>query len=235
MINLNKKLRFLFGKLAFRKSSAYPNIINSIVSHPHMISNQSRIENSALSGEIHFAEKSYVENGKINGKVQIGRYTSINGPNTDIYALKTHVKIGNFCSIARNVSIQEYNHILQRCSSYFIMHHVFNEDFLNEIESKGPIIIGNDVWIGTQSVVLTGVTIGDGAVIAANSVVNTDIPPYAIAAGTPAKVVGYRFSDELINELLRIQWWDWPLSKIIRNKVLFEGHLSIDKIHAIQN
>jgi len=78
-----------------------------------------------------------------------------------------------------------------------------------DITSKGDISLGSDVWIGTQSVVLSGATISDGAVIGANSVVNSFVPPYAIAVGSPAKVVKYRFSDQLIRRLLTLKWWDW--------------------------
>jgi virginiamycin A acetyltransferase len=102
------------------------------------------------------------------------------------------------------------------------------------MESKGPITIGNDVWIGTQCVILSGSTIGDGAVIAANSVVTADIPPYAIAAGSTAKVLRYRFSDAIIERLLNLQWWHWSRSKLEQNRALFEGDLTEDKLDSVQ-
>lgn len=82
--------------------------------------------------------------------------------------------------------------------------------------SKGDIHIGSDVWAGAECIVLSGVTIGDGAVIGARSVVNKDIPPYAIAVGNPARVIGYRFEPEVITRLLDIAWWHWPKDRIER-------------------
>jgi virginiamycin A acetyltransferase len=77
--------------------------------------------------------------------------------------------------------------------------------------------IGNDVWVGFRAMILGGVTIGDGAVIASGSVVFTEVPPYAIVAGNPAKIIRYRFSKEIVERLLRIAWWDWPDEKISEN------------------
>lgn len=87
-------------------------------------------------------------------------------------------------------------------------------------ECKGDIVIENDVWIGAHSSVMSGVTIGNGAVVAANSVVTKDVPPYAIVAGNPAEVKKYRFSPREIDMLLEIQWWNWPEEKIRRESVL---------------
>lgn len=77
--------------------------------------------------------------------------------------------------------------------------------------------IGNDVWIGEGALILSGVTIGDGAVIGARSVVSKDIPPYAIAAGNPCRILKYRFPEEKISELLKIKWWNWETDKITSN------------------
>jgi carbonic anhydrase/acetyltransferase-like protein (isoleucine patch superfamily) len=75
-------------------------------------------------------------------------------------------------------------------------------------------MIGHDVWVGVDALILSGVTIGNGAVIAARSVVTKDVPPYAIVAGSPARVVKYRFDEDTIAVLLAIAWWDWPQAKI---------------------
>ena len=79
---------------------------------------------------------------------------------------------------------------------------------LSDLPYKGDTVIGNDVWIGMDTTIMPGIKIGDGAVIGANAVVTHDIPPYAIVAGIPAKVIKYRFADEIINELLELQWWN---------------------------
>jgi len=87
-------------------------------------------------------------------------------------------------------------------------------DYLKTPRYKGDIVIGNDVWIGYGVTILSGVTIGDGAIVAANSCVVKDVPPYSIVGGVPAKVIKYRFDDETIGKLLKIRWWDWDEQKI---------------------
>jgi hypothetical protein len=82
---------------------------------------------------------------------------------------------------------------------------------------KGDIKIGNDVWIGATSTIMSGVTIGDGAVIGAGSTITKDVPPFAIVAGNPGKIVKYRFTEEQIEKLLQIAWWDWGEDKIKEN------------------
>ena len=81
-------------------------------------------------------------------------------------------------------------------------------------DNKGDIVIGNDVWIGYEAAVLAGVTIGDGAVVAARAVVTKDVPPYTIVGGVPARPIRRRFRDEVVTELLRLRWWDWDHGKI---------------------
>ena len=80
-------------------------------------------------------------------------------------------------------------------------------------DNKGDIIIGNDVWIGYEAVILSGVTIGDGAIIGTRAVVTKDVPPYTIVGGVPVKTIRKRFSDDTIAALLQINWWDWPEEK----------------------
>ena len=84
-------------------------------------------------------------------------------------------------------------------------------------DKKGDIVIGNDVWIGYEAVIMAGVTIGDGAVIGARAVVTKDVPPYTIVGGVPAKPIRRRFPEDVISDLLKIRWWDWPEEKIQMN------------------
>ena len=84
-------------------------------------------------------------------------------------------------------------------------------------DNKGDIVIGNDVWIGYEAIVLSGVTIGDGAIIGTRAVVTKDVPPYTIVGGIPAKPIRKRFSDEVISKLLELQWWNWPENRIKEN------------------
>lgn len=155
-------------------------------------------------------------------KVTIGRFSTINGPNTDIVSLINPVTIGSFCSIARNVSIQEFNHRYDRLSTYHMHHNIFKETRTSDLYSNGPVEIGNDVWVGTQCVITSGAKIGNGAVVAANSVVIGEVPPFAIVAGSPARVLKFRFDEARIKEIEAMQWWDWPIEKIKQHKQLFE-------------
>jgi Acetyltransferase (isoleucine patch superfamily) len=84
-------------------------------------------------------------------------------------------------------------------------------------DNKGDIVIGNDVWIGYEAVILSGVTIGDGAIIGARAVVTKDMPPYTIVSGVPTKPICKRFDEDTVLELLRLKWWDWPEERIRQN------------------
>jgi virginiamycin A acetyltransferase len=131
--------------------------------------------------------------------------------------------IGKFCAIATHVKfiMNGANHKLDGISTYPFP--IFGNGWeaamndLTNLPSKGDIIIGNDVWIGFDSLIMPGVKIGDGAIIAARSVVVKDIPPYTIAGGNPAVPIKQRFSNEEIEILLSIRWWDWEIEKITRN------------------
>ncbi|MBA2584542.1 MAG: CatB-related O-acetyltransferase [Bacteroidetes bacterium] len=196
-----------------------------------MISEKAEIDSCSFSGKVRIGDFCRLFNVSLSGNILIGKNTSIFGPNTDIYSVHNKVEIGNFCSIARNVSIQEFNHNYERCSTYFIFKNVFKEkNIISDTVSKGDIKIGHDVWIGTQSVILSGSIIGNGAVIAANSVITGDIPPYSIVGGTPARVLKYRFSDDIIQALQKIEWWNWDHEKIKRNRDFFESPMNMKKI-----
>lgn len=128
------------------------------------------------------------------------------------------VKVGSFCSIADNVTIFiGGNHRTDWITTYPFGHihkDIFPYHGEGHPATKGDVIIGNDVWIGSGSTILSGIKIGDGAVIAANSVVVKDIPAYAIVGGNPAKVLKMRFSQNQIKRLLKNPWWELPDSRI---------------------
>jgi acetyltransferase-like isoleucine patch superfamily enzyme len=191
------------------------------------ISTKVYLSGSIIEGDVRINENCKIYQSKILGDVEIGRYTSIWGPGTHIISHLNPITIGKFCSIARYVSIQEANHKIDRVSSYHFSSNIFGETNTNDLTSKGTITIGNDVWVGAHAIILSGVTIGNGAVIGAGSVVTSDVPPYAIVGGNPAKVIRYRFSNELIKRIQELCWWDWDLDKIKSNKILFES--SIDE------
>lgn len=134
---------------------------------------------------------------------------------------KVKLVIGKFCAIAAETKfIMTGDHKLDPISTYpfpIFQHGWENAYEIKDLPVKGDIIIGNDVWLGYDSLVKSGATIGDGAIVAARAVVIKDVPPYAIVAGNPAKVVKMRFKDTDIARLLSIAWWDWDIDKINRN------------------
>ena len=123
--------------------------------------------------------------------------------------------IGKFTSIARNVTfITGGEHLTVAASTAPVGHWVCAEDPERLEHSKGGITVGNDVWIGHGSVILSGVTIGDGAVVGACSVVDADVPPYGVVCGNRAGLRRKRFGDAVVERLLRLRWWDWPEWKL---------------------
>lgn len=132
--------------------------------------------------------------------------------------------IGKFCSIACGAKFifTSANHSLKSLSTYPFP--IFFEewgldvsDITDAWDNKGDIIVGNDVWIGYEAVILSGVTIGDGAIVGSRAVVTKDIPPYTIVGGVPAKPIRKRFDDVTIAKLLELKWWDWSEKRIKAN------------------
>lgn len=172
-------------------------------------------------------------NNNIGGRIHnsdVGYGTYIIGENGYIHACK----IGRFCSIASNCHIGLGSHTLNMVSTsplFSNAHSMLPNNFLSESipveeltigDTDYKVIIGNDVWLGYNACVMEGVTIGDGAVIGAKSLVTRDIPPDAIAVGIPAKVIKYRFTQEQIEKLLEIKWWDRDITWIEQNVHSFE-------------
>lgn len=146
-------------------------------------------------------------------QIGVGTYGA---PNIDFHNAGATLKIGNYCSIAPRVTILlggEHHH--DWASNYpFSLLHDEARHLTGYPLTKGDVFIGNDVWIGYEALILSGVKIGDGAVIAARSVVSKDVEPYSIVGGVPAKHLRYRFSPETIEELLKIAWWNWSFEEI---------------------
>lgn len=162
------------------------------------------------------------DNVNCSGKIKLNNFVSLNGPGTSLSSELNGIEIGSFTSIAAGVVIQEHNHEYKRATSYYILNNLFKDENSIEIFSKGKIIIEEDVWIGSNSVVLSGVKIGRGSIIGAGSVVTKDIEPYSIALGNPAKVIKKRFNESTIRKLEESKWWLWDLEKIKQNKVFFK-------------
>lgn len=166
-------------------------------------------------------------------QIEVGDYTIYNDfvadpllfeKNNVLYHYPIHREkliIGKFCSIACGTKFlfNCANHALKSLSTYTFP--LFYEEWELEKsnittawDNKGDIVIGNDVWIGYEVVIMAGVHIGDGAIIAARAVVTKDVPPYTIVGGTPAKEIRKRFDTEMIQQLLKLKWWDWSTNKI---------------------
>lgn len=131
--------------------------------------------------------------------------------------------IGKFCALASGTTfiMNGANHRLDGPSTFpfpiFGGAWAEHMDLLANLPLKGDTTVGHDVWFGYESTVMPGVTIGHGAIVAAKAVVTKDVPPYAMVAGNPARVVGMRFDEETVERLLRVGWWDWPIEQITLN------------------
>ncbi len=147
---------------------------------------------------------------------QIGDWT-YGDPEVRSWGEGTTLKIGRFCSISNGVVIFLGGEHRPDWVTTYPFNVIFRDarNFSGHPRTKGDVIIGNDVWIGYGVMILSGITIGNGAIIAARSVVTKDVAPYSIVAGNPAHHIRFRFSDSTIEALQRIAWWDWPLTKIM--------------------
>lgn len=149
--------------------------------------------------------------------------------------------IGNFCSIAEGVSVfLGGNHRTDWITTYPFGH--INTNVFNKFNgdghpaTKGNVIIGNDVWIGADARIMSGVTIGDGAIIANNSHVVKNVEPYSIVGGNPARLIRYRFTPEQIAKLLEIKWWNWDDQKINEmTPLLCSGNIDLFIEQAFKN
>lgn len=147
--------------------------------------------------------------------------------------------IGKFCMIASNVTfiMNGANHLTESISSYPFA--IFGKEWQHAMDgksypNKGNTVIGNDVWIGYNVTIMPGISIGDGAIIAANTTVTKNIPPYAVAGGNPSRIIKKRFSNEEIETLLALKWWDWNIEKITSHVADLTGD-AITNLKAIAN
>jgi acetyltransferase-like isoleucine patch superfamily enzyme len=154
----------------------------------------------------------------LGDRYTIGDYT-YGKPRVVSWGEGTSLRIGKYCSISTHVIIFLGSEHRTDWVSTYPFPYLWKEasSIKGHPFSKGDVIIGNDVYIGYHVTILSGVAIGDGAAIGAGSVVTKDVPPYAIVAGNPARIVRYRFDEETIQKLLQVKWWDWPDEKVKEN------------------
>lgn len=178
----------------------------------------------------------YLKNVITTTNIEVGDYTMYNDffneprkfdQNNVLYHYPVHndkLIIGKFCSIACGAKFlfNSANHSMASLSTYpfplfFEEWGLDKRNVTKSWDNKGNIIIGNDVWIGFEALILAGVSIGDGAIIGSRAVVTKDVPPYTIAAGVPARPIRKRFDDDTISNLIKIKWWNWPDEIITEN------------------
>jgi len=178
----------------------------------------------------------YLKNMITDPSITVGDYTMyndfVNDPvgferNNVLYHYpinRDRLIIGKFCSIACGAKFlfNSANHTLSSLSTYpfplfFEEWGLEKKNVAASWDNKGDIVIGNDVWIGYEAVIMAGVTIGDGAIIGARAVVTKDVPPYMVAGGIPAKPIKKRYPEETIAALSELKWWDWPEERIAQN------------------
>ncbi len=175
----------------------------------------------------------FIKNIIKNPNIQVGDYTYYDNADgaEDFESHVTHhydfigdrLIIGKFCALAKGIEfvMNGANHRMNAITTYpfNIMGNGWEKvtPSLAELPLKGDTVVGNDVWIGQNVTVMPGIHIGDGAIIAANSIVSKNVPAYHVVGGNPAKVIRKRFADDLIHHLLEIKWWDWTAEKIFNN------------------
>jgi len=187
----------------------------------------------------------YDSDSKISLKSTVQRFVVIRNSTIGEFSYVGHdsnilcATIGKFCSISRHVSVGLSPHPSNWISTsplFFKSHNATGFKWIEKDvydDTPAPILIGNDVWIGMNAAITGGVKVGNGAIIAAHSVVTKDIPPYAIVGGVPAKIIRYRFDESIINKLEELCWWDLPPSVLKDNIKSFQKEISVAEIDAI--
>ncbi|WP_420541807.1 Vat family streptogramin A O-acetyltransferase [Pectobacterium polonicum] len=180
-----------------------------------------------------FPQVCFINNVVTNPNIEIGDYTYYDDPDgaenfeqNVLYHypfLGDKLIIGKFCAIARGAKfiMNGANHRLSGLSTYPFQ--IFGDGWEKvtpkpeDLPYKGDTVIGNDVWIGYDALIMPGVHIGNGAIIASRAVVTADVPAYTVVGGNPAKILKARFAPDVINALETLSWWDWPIEKITRH------------------
>lgn len=173
--------------------------LKNVVDSPNIEIGEFTIYNDFVHDPRDFQRNNVLYHYPINGdKLIVGRFSSIACGAKFLFTSANH-SLGSLSTYTFPLFYEEWGHGMKVTESW---------------DNRGDIVIGNDVWIGYEAVILSGVTIGDGAIIGARAVVTKDVPPYTIVGGVPAKPIRKRFSDEDTAQLLELKWWDWPVEKI---------------------
>lgn len=181
----------------------------------------SEIHTKSVSTQAQIGENSVIYEGvDIKDKVVLGKYNLVN-KNTLIRSANT----GNYVSIGPNCQIGMPEHPTDHMSTSPFIYNKYRSiiELYSWSEFQKAPIIGNDVWIGGNTIILQGVKIGNGAIVAAGAVVTKDVEPYSIVGGVPAKLIKKRYDEETIHYLLDLKWWDMPIKELRKYKYLFEA------------
>lgn len=187
--------------------------------------------NIAFSARVEYSEispKAKVWNHCKVFHSSLGDYSYVGKHSSLVYA-----EVGKFCSIASGTLIGMGTHTLNKLSTSSVFTEAKNGTgqkwvARKEVEPFRKVKVGNDVWIGTRAMVMGGVTIGDGAVVGAGAVVTKDVPPFAIVGGVPAKIIRYRLPEEVVDEVLKHEWWSLPDEQLKEHIQLFQKDIHAD-------
>lgn len=214
-------------------------IINSKISHESKIYSNVEIKDSILTGKSSAGDYSIIRECLLE-TAEIGRYSKIInskiGKSTYVgtNCFIAYTTIGKYCSLAWNISIGGVDHSYHRLLMT-PLHRIIPVSEEQYEDFRKELIIGNDVWIGANSVIKRGVHIGDGAIIGAGSVVTHNVEPYSIVCGNPAKLLKYRFSKEIIEKLLQIKIWDYSDSVLVKiPKSYYTQNLTIELLNDLE-
>lgn len=188
------------------------------------LSRRSSVIGSELGSFVHVGDYAFVYES------ELGRYSSIGRG-----AVIRNARLGGFCSVSWSATIgaTPHNHALLTTHAF---HYIKSFGFVDHDKRIVlPTTVGNDVWVGANAVIMPGLKIGDGAVIGAGAVVTKDVPPYAIVAGVPAKILKFRFEKDVVKELLEIRWWDWEIKRLKLKIDLFRKPIVAEDVSRIRD
>ena len=186
---------------------------NNLIKDYSTLSLSCTLKNCTFEDEVRVSHSAEITNTKIGYLSSIGRYSKI-----------VHSEIGKYCAVSWNTTINAVGHPFEHLTVSAFPYAPYVGNFVDiRKQQHQKVIIGNDVWVGTNSVIMPGVTIGNGAVIGAGAIVTKDVPDYAVVVGVPAEIIKYRFSEDFIKKLLELKWWDLD-SKIIKKHVELWGN-----------
>jgi acetyltransferase-like isoleucine patch superfamily enzyme len=235
-MNMISRLACIFNRKADSSAavSILANVTKSSVGQGCSIARRSRISRCQLGVMCNIGRRVKIKNSVLSGFNAISSRVSLKKVSLGLYSYiasdtsLVDISIGRFCSIGPGVK----NHLGNHPSRVFVSTHpsFYSPDsptgaFVDQVHFEGygqNVEIGNDVWVGAESLLMDGITIGNGAIVAARSVVTKDVSPYSIVGGTPAKLIRYRFDEEEIELLEESQWWNRDLAWVKTNIGLFQ-------------